>query len=99
LFGVGFEWSLKRSSSVKLEALGREVSEGLLTICTDRNPSILFIETADAVSGDRVQVANLKPGQYSSQSRNTGLKINHGEESSTIELRVEDRGLVKTTLK
>jgi len=90
---------VEKPGRVKLEALGGEVSEGLSTICTDRNPGILPIEAVDAVSGDRVRVVDLKPERVLIPEPKYGVKIDHGEGSSTIELRVEDGELVKAVLK
>ena len=90
---------VEKPGRVKLEALGREVSEGLSTICTDRNPGILLIEAADTVSGDRVRVIDLKPERVFIPEPKYGVKIDHGEGSSTIELRVEDGELVRAVLK
>jgi len=90
---------VEKPGRVKLEALGREVSEGPSTICTDRNPGTLLIEAVDAVSGDRVRVVDLKPERVFIPEPKYGVKIDHGEGSSTIELRVEDGELVKAVLK
>jgi hypothetical protein len=89
----------EKPGRVKLEALGREVSEGLSTICADRNPDKLIVEAVDAVSGDRVRVVDLKPMRVFIPEPRYEAKIDHGEESSTIELRVEDGELVKAVLK
>jgi hypothetical protein len=90
---------VEKPGRVKLEALGREVSEGLSTICTDRNPGTLFIEAADTVSGDRVRVVDLKPERVFIPEPKYTFNVEHGGESSTIELRVEDGELVKAVLK
>jgi hypothetical protein len=90
---------VEKPSRVKLEALGREVSEGPSTICTDRNPSILLVEAVDTVSGDRVRVVDLKPEQVFIPEPKYTFNVEHRGESSTIELRVEDGELVKAVLK
>jgi hypothetical protein len=90
---------IERPSRVKLEALGREVSEGPSTICTDRNPGTLLIEAVDTVSGDRVRVVDLKPERVFIPEPKYVVKIDHGDGSSTIELIVEDGELVKAVLK
>jgi len=90
---------VEKPGRVKLEALGREVSEGPSTICTDRNPGTLLIEAVDAVSGDRVRVVDLKPERVFVPEPKYVVKIDHGEGSSTIELRVEDGELVRAVLK
>jgi hypothetical protein len=84
---------------VKLEALGREVSEGPYTICTDRSPDTLLIEAVDTVSGDRVRVADLKPERVFIPEPKYTINVEHREGDSTIELRVEDGELVKAVLK
>jgi hypothetical protein len=85
---------VEKPGRVKLEALGREVSEGLSTICTDRNPGILPIEATDTVSGDRVRVVDLKPERVFIPGPKYTVNVEHGGESSTIELIVEDGELV-----
>jgi hypothetical protein len=90
---------IERPSRVKLEALGREVSEGPSTICTDRNPGTLLIEAVDTVSGDRVRVVDLKPERVFIPGPKYTVNVEHRGESSTIELRVEDGELVKAVLK
>jgi hypothetical protein len=75
------------------------VSEGPSTICTDRSPDTLLIEAVDTVSGDRVRVVDLRPERVFIPEPRHEVKIDHGEESSTIELRVEDGELVKAVLK
>jgi len=90
---------VEKPGRVKLEALGREVSEGLSTICTDRNPDKLIVEAVDTVSGDRVRVVDLKPERVFIPEPKYGVKIDHGEGSSTIELIVEDGELVRAVLK
>jgi hypothetical protein len=90
---------VEKPGRVKLEALGREVSEGPSTICTDRNPDKLIVEAVDAVSGDRVRVVDLKPERVFIPGPRYTINVEHREESSTIELRVEDGELVKAVLK
>jgi hypothetical protein len=90
---------LKEKFYTTAEALGREVSEGLSTICTDRSPDTLLIEAVDTVSGDRARVVDLRPERVFVPEPRYEVKIDHGEKSSTIELRVEDGKLVKAVLK
>jgi hypothetical protein len=90
---------VEKPGRVKLEALGREVSEGPSTICTDRNPDKLIVEAADTVSGDRVGVVDLKLERVFVPEPKYTFNVEHGGESSTIELRVEDGELVKAVLK
>jgi hypothetical protein len=90
---------VEKPGRVKLEALGREVSEGPSTICTNRTPDKLIVEAVDTVSGDRVRVVDLKPERVFIPEPRYWVKINHGEEGSTIELRVEDGELLKAVLK
>jgi hypothetical protein len=90
---------VEKPGRVKLEALGREVSEGLSTICTNRNPGTLFIEAVDTVSGDRVRVVDLKPERVFISGPKYTVNVEHREGSSTIELRVEDGELVEAVLK
>jgi hypothetical protein len=90
---------VEKPGRVKLEALGREVSEGLSTICTDRNPSILLVEAVDTVSGDRVRVVDLKLERVFIPGPKYTVNVEHGGESSTIELIVEDGELVEAVLK
>ena len=90
---------VEKPGRVKLEALGREVPEGLSTICTDGNPDTLLIEAVDTVSGDRVGVVDLKPERLFIPGPKYVVKIDHEEGCSTIELRVGDGELVKAVLK
>jgi hypothetical protein len=90
---------VEKPGRVKLEAHGREVSEGSSTICTDRNPDKLIVEAVDAVSGDRVGVVDLKPERVFIPGPKYNVNVEHREESSTIELRVENGELVKAVLK
>jgi hypothetical protein len=89
---------VEKPGRVKLEALGREVSEALSTICTDRSPDTLFIETIDTVSGDRVRVADLKPERVFIPEPKYTVNVEHREGGSTIELRV-DGELVNAVLR
>jgi hypothetical protein len=91
--------SVLRRYAFELEALGREVSEGPSTICTDRNPDTLIVEAVDTVSGDRVRVVDLRPERVFIPEPKYTFNVEHREESSTIELRVEDGELVKAVLK
>ena len=90
---------VEKPGRVKLEALGREVSEGPSTICTDRSPDTLLIEAVDTVLGDRVRAVDLKPERVFIPGPRYTINAEHGEGSSTIELRVEDGELVEATLK
>lgn len=90
---------VEKPCRIKLEALGREVSEGPSTICTNRNPGVLLVEAVDAVSGDRVRVVDLKQERVFVPGPKYTVNVEHGGESSTIELRAEDGVLVKAVLK
>jgi hypothetical protein len=79
---------VEKPGRVKLEALGREVSEGPSTICTNRNPGTLLVEAVDTVSGDRVGVVDLKPKRVFIPKPKYTFNVKHGGESSTIELKV-----------
>jgi hypothetical protein len=89
---------VEKPGRIKLEALGREVSEDPSTICTDRNADKLIVEAVDTVSGDRVRVVDLKPERVFIPEPKYNVNVEHGGESSTIELRVEDGELVKAVL-
>jgi hypothetical protein len=89
---------VEKPGRVKLEALGREVSEASSTVCTDRSPDTLFIEAIDTVSGDRVRVADLKRERVFIPEPKYTVNVEHREGGSTIELRV-DGELVNAVLK
>jgi hypothetical protein len=79
---------VEKPGRVKIEALGWEVSESLSTICTDRNPDKLVVGVVDMVSGDRVRVVDLKPERVFIPEPKYTFNVEHGGESSMIELKV-----------